>query len=201
MTRVGGALPDGGPPPGYLPPRTPMSNHLWMAAGIAAVVGLIVYGVGAPLSRALGAALVVALSGIVLLRALDTPPVEWPDPPPGLSDRVAGIQRWRLNGFDAMVDRTPGFSPHLRSRLQALASALLARRRLAPGSAAAVALLGATTSELLYPPPPVAGQPPPKPTARQLTEMVDRLLALSAERVAPAPLTGHPEVSLTKGPS
>lgn len=198
MTWAG--LPGGTPV--HQPPRTPVGNHLWAAAGVGVVSGLITYGIGAPLSRALGLALVIALALFVLLRALDTPQVEWPSAPPGLSDRVAGIQRWRLNGFDALGDRNSGFSPHLRSRLQALATALLARRRLAPGSPAAVALLGATTHDLLYPPPREEGEPPPAhPTTGQLADMVDRLIALSAERAPTAPLTGHPEVSLTKGPS
>lgn len=189
----------GGPP--YRPPRTPVGNHLLAAAGVGVVCGLITYGIGAPSIRAVGLTLVLTLALFVLLRALDTPQVEWPSPPPGLSDRVAGIQRWRLNGFDALGDRNPGFSPHLRSRLQALASALLAKRRLVPGSPAAVALLGATTHDLLYPPPREEGEPlPPHPTTGQLADMVDRLIALSAERVPAAPLTGHPEVSLTKGP-
>lgn len=197
MTWVG--LPGG---PAGEPSRTPVGNHLWAAAGVGVVAGLITYGIGAPLSRAFGLALVLALALFVLLRALDTPQVDWPSPPPGLSDRVAGIQRWRLNGFDALGDRTPGFSPHLRSRLQALASAQLARRRLEPGSPAAVALLGPTTHDLLYPPLREEGEPPPvHPTSGQLADMVDRLIALSAERVPAAPLTGHPEVSLTKGPS
>jgi hypothetical protein len=188
--------------PGYRPPRTPVGNHLWAAAGTGIVCGLIVYGIGAPLSRAVGLALVAGLAVFVLLRSMDTPPVEWPDPPPGRSDRVAGIQRWRLNGFDALGDRHPAFSPHLRSRLQALSSALLAKRRLEPGSPAAVALLGATTHDLLYPPPREPDQRPPgDPTTGQLTDMVDRLIALSAERVPAAPLIGHPEVSPTKGPS
>ena len=193
---------DNGPPPGYRPARTPVSNHLMTAAAIGVVCGVVVYGIQAPLSRALGVALVTALVGFVLLRAMDTTAVEWPDPPPGVSDRVAGIQRWRLNGFDALGDRNPGLSPHLRSRLQALATALLARRRLLPDSAAAVALLGPSTHDLLYPPPREQGQPPPPdPTTGQLVEMVDRLIALGAERVPAASLTGHPEVSLTKGPS
>ena len=196
MTWVGGF---GGP--AYPPSRTPVGNHLWSAAGVGVVGGLITYGVGAPLSRSLGLALVLAVAVFVLLRALETPQVEWPTPPPGLSDRVSGIQRWRLNGFDALGDRNPGFSPHLRSRLQALASALLAKRRLVPGSAAAVALLGNTTHDLLYPPPQEEGQQPLRPTTSQLADMVDRLIALSAERVPAAPLTGHSEVSLTKGPS
>lgn len=187
--------------PAYEPPRTPVGNHLWAAAGVGVVGGLITYGVGAPLSRAVGLALVLGIALFVLLRALETPPVEWPPPPPGLSDRVAGIQRWRLNGFDALGDRNPGFSPHLRSRLQALATALLARRRLEPGYPDAVALLGDTTHDLLYPPPREEGQPPPQPTTGQLADMVDRLIALSAERVPAAPLTGHSAVSLTKGPS
>lgn len=184
-----------------------MSNHLWAAAGVGVVCGLIVYGIGAPLSRALGLAFVVALAGFVLLRASETPALEWPAPPPGLTDRVAGIQRWRLNGFDALGDRNPGFSPHLQFRLQALATALLARRRLLPGSPAAVALLGTTTHDLLYPPPRIAGQPLPfDPTTGQLADMVDRLITLSAEPVVVAPHAlspspSTPEVSLTKGPS
>ncbi len=181
-----------------------MSNHLWAAVGIGVVFGLVVYGVGAPLIRALGLALVVGLAGFVLLRALETAAPEWPDPPPG-RDRVAGIQRWRLNGFDALGDRNPGLGPHLQSRLQALASALLARRRLVPGSAAAVALLGPTTHDLLYPPARDERTRPMDPTTGQLAEMVDRLIALSGQRVPAAPLTpytspGTPEVSLTKGP-
>jgi hypothetical protein len=198
MTWVG--LPGG--PSAHRPPRTPVSNHLWAAAGVGVVCGLITYGIGAPLIRGVGLAVVAMLAVFVLLRAMETPSVEWPAPPPGLSDRVAGIQRWRLNGFDALGDRHPGFSPHLRNRLQALASALLAKRRLVPGSPAAVALLGATTHDLLYPPPRDEDQPHPlPPTTGQLADMVDRLIALSAERVPAAPLIGHPEVSLTKGPS
>lgn len=190
-----------GSPAGYGNSATPIGNHLWAAVGIGTVCGLIVYGIGAPLSRALGLALVVALAGLALLRAMDRPGVEWPAPPPGLSDRVAGIQRWRLNGFDAMGDKNPGLSPHLQSRLQALASALLAKRRLVPGSPAAVALLGAGPHRLLYPPPRELGHPPPaEPTATELTAMVDRLISLSAERVPATPMIGHPDVSLTKGP-
>lgn len=199
---MGGTVsgPSGGPPAGYFPPRTPVGNHLWAAAGIGVTIGVVVYGIGAPLSRALGLALVVAAGGFVLLRAMDAPTVEWPTPPPGLSDRVAGIQRWRLNGFDAMGDRNPGLSPHLQSRLQALATALLAKRRLATDSPAAVALLGSTTHALLYPAPRELDKPPPaEPTTAQLATMVDRLIALGAERVPPLPLTGHPDVSLTKG--
>lgn len=189
-----------GPPAGY-GSSTPIGNHLWAAAGIGTVCGLIVYGIGAPMSRASGLALVVALAGLALLRAMDRPGVEWPDPPAGLSDRVAGIQRWRLNGFDAMRDRNPGLSPHLQSRLQTLASAQLARRRLAAGSPAAIALLGAGPHHLLYPPAWEPGRPQPvEPTSAELTEMVDRLIWLSAQRVPAAPMTEHSEVSLTKGP-
>lgn len=182
-----------------------MTGHLWAAAGIGAVVGLIVYGVGAPLSRSVGAGAVVILTAFLLLRSVDAGSVEWPDPPPGMSDRVAGVQRWRLNGFDALGDRNPGFSPHLQSRLQALASALLARRRLVPGSPAAVALLGPTTHDLLFPIPldgPLPDDSVPgqvDPTTGELAKMVERLIALSAERAVATRATGQPEVSLTKG--
>lgn len=192
--------PIGGAPPAAGPPRTPIGGQLWLAAGVGLVCGLIVYGISAPLSRAVGLGLVVAATGFVLLRALEVLPAQWPEPPPGLPDRAARIQRWRLNGFDAMGDRNPGLSPHLQSRLQALASAQLARRGLAPGSAAAAALLGQGPHDLLFPPP--AEQLPGRPldpTSGQLAEMVDRLIELAADRVRAAPLPGRSEVSLTKG--
>ena len=166
-----------------VPSQTSVRTQLFIALAIGAVFALFVYVARAPASRALGAGLVVAAGSFGLLRAMDLVRIEWPTPPNGKAVRLAGIPRWRLNGFDALTDPRPGLSQDLRSRLRALATAILARHELAPGSPGAIGLLGADTHELLFRPPRTGTDPPPPdPSAVQLTAMVDRLIALGNSR-------------------
>jgi hypothetical protein len=167
------------PPP--RPARTSVATHLWVAAGIGLLFGLILFMVRAPVNRSVGGGFVMALVGFGLLRAMEGGPVEWPHPPLGHVGRSAAAQRWRLGGFDSMVDRMPNLSPHLRLRLRALAQAILTRRGLEPGTPAAVSLLGAEAHEILFPTPRDPGDPrPDDPSAAALHALVDRLLLLSA---------------------
>jgi len=172
--------------PGYRlptprPTRTPISTHLWLAAAIGAFFALILFLARAPFPRVVGAGIVFAAVGFGLLRALEGGRVDWPAPPLGPASRTALTQRWRLGGFDAMVDKVPHLSPHLRLRLRNLATAILARRGLAAGSIGAAALLGSQGHELLFPTPRTADQGrPDDPTAEQLAALIDRLLDLGA---------------------
>ncbi len=168
------------------PRPTPRLVHLWIALGVGAVFGSALFVVLAPLARAIGLGVVMAAVSFVLLRAMEVGTVEWPAPPPDPARRVDRAQRWRLNGFDAMVDKSPGFSSHLRSRLRVLASAILARRELVPGTPGAVLLLGQGTHDLLFPDlsKPLERDPgrsaPDDPSAAELSAMTDRLIELSA---------------------
>lgn len=170
-----------------VPAQTSVRTQLLVCAAIGAVFALVVYVARAPVPRVIGCGLVFAAGSFPLLRAMDLIRVEWPTPPYGRAVRLAGIRRWRLNGFDALTDSRPGLSHDLRSRLRALATAILARHELAPGSARAIALLGAGTHELLYPSDLVGADRPPDPTAAQATVLMDRLIALGNSRPRPGP--------------
>ena len=172
------------PPPQYPPTRpTSVGAHLVVAAGIGLAAALWLFVIRAPLSRSVAVGVVFAAGAFALLRATETRRVEWPAPPPRPSSRVAGLQRWRLNGFDALTDPKPGVSPDFRRRLAALASAVIARRHLEPGSAAAIALIGRDGHDILFPPPLGDGEPPPAdPSSEQLTTLIDRLIELGSTR-------------------
>lgn len=185
-TRPGDPTP---PLPGHpAPVQTSVRTQLVIAAAIGAVFGVFVFVAGAPVPRVAGSGLVVAVGSFGLLRAMDLVRIEWPTVPNGRAVRLAGIPRWRLNGFDALTDSRPGLSHDLQARLRVLATAVLARHELGPGSAGAIGLLGAGTHELLFPPPRVGSEPPPPdPTAAQVTAMIDRLITLGDARSRPGP--------------
>ena len=151
------------------------------AVGIGLVTALWLFVIRAPLTRSLAAGVVFAIGSYVLLRATETPKVEWPAPPPSKESDLVRIQRWRLNGFDALTDRKAGLSPDLRKRLAALAAAVIARRQLPPGSPGAIALLGREQYDLLFPPERAEGDPgPDDPTGEQLITLIDRLIELGS---------------------
>ncbi|MET3804970.1 hypothetical protein ABIB25_001966 [Nakamurella sp. UYEF19] len=181
MTGPGGL--DYGPP---TPPRTPASVHLWLSLAMGGIVALALYVGRVPVLRDAAIGAVLAAAAFVLLRAMEVGQVEWPAPPSGYARRTAATQRWRLNGFDSMVDKTPGLSPHLRQRLQVLATAILTRRELVPGSSDAIALLGMRSHDILYPELLTASDresgrvPADEFTYDELATMTDRLLELSA---------------------
>lgn len=180
--------------PGYpAPSQTSVATQIFIAAAIGAVFALFVYLVRAPLSRAVGSGLVLAAGSFPLLRAMDLIRIEWPSAPDGRSVRLAGIPRWRLNGFDALTDSRPGLSPDLRFRLQGLAAAILARRGLSAGSPGAVGLLGVATHELLFRPDRVGNDPPPPVLSPvQITAMIDRLIELGDPRGRSGPGGARP---------
>jgi len=195
----------GHPFPNPRPTRTPTSTHLWLAAAIGAFFALILFLARAPFPRVVGAGVVFGAVGFGLLRALEGGRMDWPLPPLGPASRTASIQRWRLGGFDAMVDKVPHLSSHLRLRLRNLATAILARRGLAAGTVDAVALLGGQNHELLFPTPRTAEQGrPDDPSAEQLASLLDRLLQLSAPANRshggfPGSDAGRPATSASKG--
>ncbi|SDP03350.1 hypothetical protein SAMN04515671_2739 [Nakamurella panacisegetis] len=178
-----------GPPPAYPPTRTTSRGaHLVVAAGIGLVAALVLYVIRAPLSRSLAAGVVFAVGSFVLLRASEVPALAWPATPPSKADELGQIQRWRLNGFDALTHRPPGLSPDLRRRLAALASAIAARRHVVIGSPAAIALLGRGHHDLLFPPERAEGDPrPDPPTSAQLIDLIDRLLELGSSSPSEGP--------------
>jgi hypothetical protein len=179
------SLPGPHPPP---PPRTSVNTHLLVAAGIGLAFGLFVYFARAPIPRVIGAGAVMAVGSFGLLRAMEVGRLEWPARPHGRAIRAAGLQRWRLNGFEAMTDQRPGLSPDLRNRLRALAAAILTRHQLESGSPAAMALLGRDTHELLFPPARGDDDPRPEdPTNEQLSALTDRLIELADTRRRIAP--------------
>ncbi len=170
-------------------PRTPRAtvlSHLWLAVGAALCFGLILFVVRAPVSRCFGFGVVAGFAAFALLRATEVRSIDWPAAPPGRAGKVAAAHRWRMNGFDAMVDPVPGFSPHLHSRLRSLAARQLAARQLEPGSPAAEHLLGASTHALLFPPERVVGEIRRDPDREQLLALIDRLIALDVVPRAPA---------------
>ena len=172
--------------PGLPAPKpTSATAHLWMALGIGLLFAFFLFFARAPVPRVVGAGIVIALAAFALLRAMEVGRIEWPPPPRGRLGGFDRIQRWRLNGFDAAVDKVPGFSPHLRVRLADLATAILAGHDLQPGSPAAVTMLGPRTHDLLYPPPRDPGQGRlDDPIDDELLILIDRLIELSAEEHA-----------------
>ena len=150
---------------------------MWIALGIGLLFSVFLYFSLAPLVRTAGVGPVVALATFVLLRATQLGRILWPEPADDRAGRFDRVQRWRLNGFDAAVEKVPGFSPHLRQRLRELASAILVRFALEPGSPAAVALLGPRTHELLYPADEQKGRPD-EPIGDELLTLMDRLIEL-----------------------
>ncbi len=168
------------------PPRTSVATHLWIAFGVGLLFAFFLFFVRAPVPRVAGGGVVIAIVAFVLLRAMDVGRIDWPAPPTGRVGAIDRIQRWRLNGFDAAVDKVPGFSPHLAVRLAALATAILADHDLRPGSPDAIAMLGPRTHELLFPPRREPGQDrPDDPVDDELLLLIDRLIELSAEQHAP----------------
>jgi hypothetical protein len=163
------------------PAPTSAAAHLLMALGIALLFALVMYIIRAPVPRVVGCGLVIAAGAFVLLRAMEVGRVDWPAPPQRRVGRSDSLQRWRLNGFDAAVDKVPGFSPQLQVRLRDLATAILARDGTVPRSPEAVALLGTRTHALLYPPDRQLGQArPDDPAGDELVRLIDRLIELSA---------------------
>lgn len=162
------------------PNGTPIAVHLWVAAAIGVFSGLVLFLVRAPVSRCAGGGVVLAAVAFGLLRAMERRQAEWPAPPVGRAAGLATAQRWRMSGFDSMVDKVPVLSEHLRVRLRALAVAALSRRNLPIGSPGAVALLGRSSHDVLFPPARSEdGGRPPDPSVDQLTALLDRLLELS----------------------
>lgn len=181
------------------PNRTPIALHLWVAAAIGVFSGLVLFLVRAPVSRCVGGAVVVAAVAFGLLRAMERPRAEWPAPPVGRAAGLATAQRWRMSGFDSMVDKVPVVSEHLMVRLRALAVAALSRRNLPIGSPGAVALLGRSSNDVLFPPVRSAdGGRPPDPSADQLTALLDRLLELGESSVPGSAV--HLDSAAPKGP-
>lgn len=179
MSRPGG--PDRG---SSTPPRTSAPVHLWFALAGGTMIALVLFAARVPVVRDIAIGAVLAAAAFVLLRASGVGQVQWPAPPTNHTRRTEVTQRWRLSGFDSMVDQTPGFSPQLRQRLRVLATAILSREELAPGSPGAISLLGPVSHDILYPEllteqERESGRVPADEFTRdELASMTDRLLEL-----------------------
>ncbi len=184
------------------PTRTSVVTHVLIALGIGLLSSVFLYFGRAPVVRAVAVGPVIAVATFVMLRATQLGRMVWPEPADDRVGRFDRIQRWRLNGFDAAVDKVPGFSPHLRVRLRELASSILLRYGVEPGSPAAVTLLGPRTHDLLYPADQQSGQDRrDQPIGDELLTLIDTLIELDEQSrpTRTVGAVGPPATLTTKG--